>query len=249
MFVGVDGCKAGWFAIQLSEDNGWKVDVFPVVSSLWNQCNNASVILIDIPIGLRESGNQERRCDPVARKLLGPRRSSVFPTPCRPAIYAGSYQEACEINQRLTGKRLSRETWNISLKIREVDLFLDKEVSARLCIREIHPEICFWALAGCPMKHAKKKREGLLERMELLSLIYPQTTELMEYTLNEYKRKDVARDDILDALAGAITARLGKQGLMSISQTPEFDVRGLRMEMVYYHLFAHRVRIQDAGYR
>ena len=35
MFVGVDGCKAGWFAIQLSEDNGWKVDVFPDVSSLW----------------------------------------------------------------------------------------------------------------------------------------------------------------------------------------------------------------------
>jgi len=33
MFAGVDSCKAGWFAIQLSENNGWKVDVFPDVSS------------------------------------------------------------------------------------------------------------------------------------------------------------------------------------------------------------------------
>ena len=35
MFVDVDGCKAGWFAIQLTKDNSWKVDVFPDVSSLW----------------------------------------------------------------------------------------------------------------------------------------------------------------------------------------------------------------------
>jgi len=90
VFVGVDGCRAGWLAIGLETEGNWQVNVFPDVSSLWNHHRGASLILIDIPIGLKASGKAERRCDPVVRKLLGPRRSSVFPAPCRGAIYASS---------------------------------------------------------------------------------------------------------------------------------------------------------------
>ena len=233
MFVGVDGCRAGWLAIALETEGGWHVNTFPDVSSLWEHHRQASLILIDIPIGLKTGGKAERRCDPVVRKLLGPRRSSVFPAPCREAIYAGSYQEACDINQRLTGKRLSVENWNIIPKIREMDCLLSEDTSARGCIREIHPELCFRGLAGRPMQHAKKRNEGLAERTQLLQSIYPQTTEIINHTLSTYRRKDVARDDILDALSAAVTGLVGGDNLVSIPQEPEFDERGLRMEMVY----------------
>lgn len=236
MFVGVDGCKAGWFTVCLTEDKGWQVDVSPDISSLWNQCHQASVILIDVPIGLREGGTQERLCDTEARKLLGPkRRSSVFPAPCRPAIYAKSYGEACNINERMTGKRLSLETWNIIPKIREVDCLLSNDDAAKLRIREIHPELCFWALAGHPMKYSKKQREGLLERIQVLSSIYPQTPDIINDALSTYRRKEVSRDDILDALSAVVIARMGEEKLVSIPQISEFDARGLRMEMVYYY--------------
>ena len=233
MFVGVDGCRAGWLAIGLETEHDWKVNTFPDVSSLWDHHRGASLILIDIPIGLKADGRAERRCDPEARKLLGPRRSSVFPAPCREAIYASSYQEACDVNQRLTGKRLSVENWNIIPKIREMDCLLSDDASARGRIREIHPELCFWGLASRPMQHAKKRSEGLLERTQLLQSIYPQTSDIINHTLSTYRRKDVARDDILDALSAAVTGLMGKQNLTSIPQEPEFDEWDLRMEMVY----------------
>lgn len=233
MFVGVDGCRAGWFAIELGPEGNWQVNVFPDVSSLWNHHQGASLILIDIPIGLKTDGRAERRCDPKVRKLLGPRRSSVFPAPCRSAIYASSYQEACDINQRLTGKRLSVENWNIIPKIREMDCLLSADTSAKGRIREIHPELCFWGLAGRPMQYAKKRSEGLSERTQLLQSIYSQTPDIIAHALSSYRRKDVARDDILDALSAALTGLMGKQNLTSIPQESEFDERGLRMEMVY----------------
>lgn len=233
MFVGVDGCRAGWFAIGLESESSWQVNVFPDVSSLWDHYRQASLILIDIPIGLKTSGKGERRCDPIVRKLLGPRRSSVFPAPCRGAIYASSYQEACDINQRLTSKRLSVENWHIIPKIREMDCLLSENTAARGHIREIHPEFCFWGLAGQPMQYPKKRSEGLAERIQLLQSIYPQTTNIIDHTLSTYKRKDVARDDILDALAAAVIGLVGGENLASIPQEPEFDERGLRMEMVY----------------
>ena len=234
MFVGVDGCRAGWLAIGLESESGWQVNVFPDAYSLWDHHRQASLILIDIPIGLKTDGSAERRCDPIVRKLLGPRRSSLFPAPCREAIYTSSYQEACDINQRLTGKRLSVESWNIIPKIRQMDCFLSENAAARGRIREIHPEFCFCGLAGQPMQHAKKRSEGLAERTQLLQSIYPQTDDIIAHTLSTYRRKDVARDDILDALSAAVTGLMGGQNLVSIPQEPEFDERGLRMEMVYY---------------
>jgi len=237
-FLGADSCKAGWFTVLLSEDNDWKVDVFPDVSNLWNKYNSASMILLDVPIGLRERGPEERLCDIEARKLLSPkRRSSVFAAPCRQAVSAKTYEKASNINKQMTGRRLSRQTWNIIPKIREVDTLLSNDESARSRIREIHPEICFWALAGHPMKHSKKTKKGFSERMQLLESVYPHTNDMVDHAISTYRRNEVARDDILDALSAAVTAIVGVQSLISIPETVEFDSQGLRMEMLYcpYH--------------
>ena len=235
-YIGVDACKAGWFAVTLTHERNWKTtNIFTDIFSLWNQRRDAILILIDIPIGLRESGFKERSCDKEARRLLGRKRgSSVFPTPCRTAIYA-EVTEASKVNKRLTGRKLSKQVLGIIPKIKQVDQLLLADKTARKHIREIHPEVCFWALnRGKPMKHSKKKGEGFLERLEVLLSVYPYTKKVVDYALQEYLRREVARDDILDALVAAVTAYKEKEGLLAIPENPEVDSKGLPMEMVYY---------------
>lgn len=234
-YIGVDGCKAGWFAVVLSEGSNWKANIFPDISSLWNQCKDARLILIDVPIGLRDSDSNERSCDIETRTFLPPKRKpSVFVAPCRSAIYADSYEKASEINAQKTGRKLSKQVWGIIPNIRQVDQLLLADMTARSRIREIHPELCFWALNdGKPMKYSKSKKEEkektFLERMEVLLSVYPYTQDIVDCALRKY----VAKDDILDALVAAVTASKERQRLSSIPKTPEVDAKGLPMEMVY----------------
>lgn len=234
VYIGADACKKGWFAVMLGEGNNWQLDIFPNISSLWNQCKQARLILIDIPIGLRESNSNERACDIEARKLLGRKRgSSVFPVPCRDAIYA-DIKQASEINKRMTGRRLSQQVYGIIPKIKQVDQLLTANATAKRHIREIHPEVCFWALnSGKPMKYSKKKEEGLLERKEVLLSVYPYSEDILTFAERKYLRKEVAGDDMLDALVAAVTASLGRRGLLTLPKNPEVDSEGLPMEMVY----------------
>jgi len=237
VYIGVDACKAGWFAVVLAEGTNWKVNIFSDISSLWNQCKVARLILIDVPIGLWENEPSERSCDIEARKLLSPkRRSSVFSVPCRDAVYADSYEKASEINAQKTGRRLSKQVWGIIPKIREVDQLLLADMTLKSRIREIHPELCFWALnSGKPMKFSKKKEKekAFLERMKVLLSVYPYTNDVVDNALLKYPRRRVARNDVLDALVAAVTASRERQRLSSIPETTEVDSKGLPMEMVY----------------
>lgn len=236
MFVGVDGCRGGWLAIRIDESSTWGAEVFSDFTKLWEGCKNASLILVDIPIGLREHGRDERHCDKAARRLLGPDRGrSVFPAPCRPALSGKTFTEAGNLNENMTGKRLSQQTWGILPKIKQVDDFLLNNSTAQGRIREVHPEICFWALARRrAMQYAKTKSTGFGERYRVLLSLYPPTKQVLEHVLSSYPRKQVKKDDVLDALAAAVTARLGKKGLSSIPEHHEKDVRGLVMEMVCF---------------
>ena len=235
IFIGVDGCKKGWFAVKLKDGDEWEARVFQDIGALWAEFTDASVILIDVPIGLKEFGVEERECDVQARKLLGRgRASSVFRPPCRKAVYS-SMGQASDVNFKVNGKYLPRQTLNILRKIREMDQFLSVHKSARAVIRETHPEICFWALAGHrPMKHRKRKERGFLERKAVLEYAFPSSKGIIEDALKTYKRKDLAKDDILDALAAAITAKMGFGGFSTIPGIPQVDSKGLPMEMVYF---------------
>ena len=235
IYVGVDSCKAGWFTIKLLEQSNWEVNVFRDIYSLWNNCKDASLILIDIPIGLVEKGSNERLCDKEARQWLGHKRgSSVFPVPCRDAVYADA-TEASDINNKLTTRKLSKQVLGIIPKIRQVDQLLTSNNVAKLRIREIHPELCFWALNyRNPMVFSKKDRQGIRERKEVLFPRYPHCELIFKYAKHTYSRKDVAIDDILDAIVAAVTASKGEQALVTIPANPEIDSKGQPMEMVYY---------------
>ncbi len=231
--VGIDGCKAGWLAVYLNGGTDCKIEVFEKISSLWNQYKGASLMLVDIPIGLPLNGSSERECDKSARRLLGqPRGSSVFPVPCRGAVYA-NLANASDVNNRLTGKSLSKQTLGIIQKIREVDEFLIDHSEAQVIMKEVHPELCFWALnGGRPMLYSKKKQSGLSERKRVLRESCLFTDNLIECALAKYKGK-VKEDDILDALIAAVTASLNIYGPTAIPEPPEIDSKGLTMQMVY----------------
>ena len=125
--------------------------------------------------------------------------------------------------------------WGIVPKILQADQLMCADENARTQITEIHPELCFYGFAGNPMKHSKRKNEGFWERKDLLMDIYPPAGGIVEHALSKYMRKDVAKDDVLDALAAAITAKLGyEMGLKTIPENPEHDSKGLPMRMVYF---------------
>lgn len=231
-YIGVDGCKLGWFYVALDDESGWSIGVVKEINELLPQIRLSKVTLIDIPIGLRECDKNERLCDLSARKVLGKRRSSVFPAPCRSAIYCTAYEQASHTNYLNTGRKLSKQSWAIANKIKEVDIFL-RENSHINNVREIHPEVCFWALNNKnEMAHSKKKKEGFEQRVKVLSGYCSQYNDIIAKSLNSYLRKEVAKDDILDAMVGAVIARNNKN-LETLPIKPEVDVEGIKMEVVY----------------
>ncbi|MGQ9688426.1 MAG: DUF429 domain-containing protein [Desulfobaccales bacterium] len=232
--VGVDGCQGGWLAVSLSPDLAPKCGLFIDIASLWAACHRAALILVDIPIGLPEAA-PDRACDRAARKLLGPRRASVFPVPCRAAVYAPDYDTAIKINETVTGKKLFRTTWNLIPRIRQVDGLLRGDARARRVIREAHPEVLFWGLnGGRPLAFAKKDRRGEGERLRILGNLYPSAETFFGEQAERLDRKKTGRDDLLDALAAAVTGLLGGKKLKTLPEIPEHDALGLPMEMVYY---------------
>jgi len=84
------------------------------------------------------------------------------------------------------------------------------------------------------MEYKKSRTEGFNERLDVIRNVYGGCEELVKDALSKFKRCDVAKDDVLDALIGAVTARFGYNSLKTIPDAPERDEMGLPMEMVYF---------------
>ncbi|MFN2364196.1 MAG: DUF429 domain-containing protein [Halarsenatibacteraceae bacterium] len=235
--IGVDGCSRGWFMIGENDNNQLSYKLYDNIQLLWQDNHDLKLALIDIPIGLKETGPEERKCDKLARKKLAKRKYSIFPAPCRQALSACSWEEANRINKKVRGKGLSKQSWNIASKIDQVDSLIKAEPEINNIFREAHPEVVFWALnSKSEMSFNKKTAEGYQERLNLLNSYLPEFEILLESILDDYYRKDLARDDILDALALYLAAKLNFNDdweLKSIPAEPELDPEGIRMEIVY----------------
>ena len=181
-------------------------------------------VAIDIPIGLPESG--PRPADVEARRRVGPRRNSVFPAPARAVLGAATYAEACARSRQVSGKAISKQLFNILGKIAEVDALVTPAVQERFV--EMFPEWSLTVLAGAPMSHPKSKAAGVAERTAALGAAFGD--EALAAHLRA--RPPQARvDDVLDAFAGAWTARRLARGCAE-RIGGEVDARGLRMEVV-----------------
>ncbi len=228
--AGIDGCPGGWVVatVPVTVDGGLVLaevcvvaDLGAVVAAL--ESGRLTAAAIDIPIGLPASA--PRACDIEARRLLGPRRSSVFPSPVRSVLKATTYAEACAASRAATGKALSKQTFNIVAKIREVDDVVSPRLQDRLF--EMCPELSLAELAGGPMAHNKRTAEGRTERIDALGSVYVDVTAWLEPPPH-----GAARDDVLDALAGAWTALRYVAGTHRRLGGREIDATGLRMEVI-----------------
>lgn len=205
-YVGVDGCSGGWFAVEY--DTGTdavgthaRYDTFAAVVEAHA---DAERLLVDMPIGLPASGR--RRCDEAARERLGSRASTVFFAPCRAVLTAADHGEASAVNREHTGYGLSIQAWNLVPRIREVDTVLRNGSGVQSWVAESHPELCFAALAGGPIESSKSTSAGRDARLDVLRTSLPEVDDVYETCLDSYYRKDVARDDVLDALVLALSA-------------------------------------------
>jgi predicted RNase H-like nuclease len=207
--IGVDGCASGWIAASRDA--------------------RGAIIAVDVPIGLLECG--ARDCDVEARRLLGVRRSSVFPAPIRPILAATSQADASRIRRSIEDKGVSIQTWAIVPKIVEVDGFLRADEARREIVREVHPEVSFFFLNGeRPMSAAKRKAVGQAER---LSILRHWGGEAIIDALARRRELDCKADDIVDALVALWTAeRIARGTAISIPGRPPLDAYGLRMEML-----------------
>jgi predicted RNase H-like nuclease len=204
------------------------VRVLPSLGEVVSALESARVaaVAVDIPIGLAADG--PRDCDREARRLLGPRRSSVFPAPVRPVLDATSYADACAISREHCGKGVSKQLYNILGKIREVDGVATPQLQAHLF--EACPELSFAVMSGgTPMRHNKRTAEGRAERVAALVTALGDVAPLVDFV--DAPPKGASRDDVFDAFALAWTARraLTRSCIRLGGQT---DETGLRMEVI-----------------
>ena len=209
--AGVDGARGGWVvagddgSVELVDALG---DVFADV-----RAGRLDAVAVDMPIGLPARPGERRACDIAARRLLGPRRSSVFPAPARCFLGAPTFSD-------VTGMPV--QAFHLLPRIAEVDHLIDGAVQGRVV--ESHPELAFIRLnGGSVVRTAKRSREGLGQRTRLLGLAaLPRPP------------RGARTDDVLDALALVHTARRIAAGTAErLGDPTATDERGLRMEIAW----------------
>lgn len=232
-YLGCDSCSAGWICFILDIDMNWKLELYKTIQKFWSNYFDARLILIDIPIGLRKSSGTPRLCDAEARKYLTRKRSSsIFPTPCREILKIDRYSEANKMSKKICGKGLSKQTWNITSEIIEVDSLLRNDDYAKNKFIECHPEVCFTALNDDkPLENYKKTDKGIKKRIKLLRSYLKFEQDPLELGLEKFSRKEVAIDDILDVWVLAISASFGKKNLEFLPEYYEYDSEGLPMRI------------------
>lgn len=219
--LGVDGCPGGWVGALVSAGAvDWWSGSFADMLAL-----RADVLAVDIPIGL-PVGPERRRADVEARELLGPQRSSVFFTPPRVVLEAGSQPEATRLSRAAGSVGVSIQTFHILSKVAEVD---DAVRAGRGPVIEVHPEVSFRRLAetvGAPVAFASKRTaRGREQRLDVLRRWLP------ELVVPSPRPGRAAADDCLDA---AVTAWSGQRWLEGQADVlgDEVDAVGLPMRII-----------------
>jgi predicted RNase H-like nuclease len=213
--AGVDGCRAGWVVASDDGDNvsvGVETSIAPVLQRF-------RVIGVDMPIGLPVTW--DRAADRLARRFVSPRSMTVFPTPPRQLLGARSYREANERSKRIFGKGVTKQTYNLLPKLREVDALLtDADVER---VVEVHPECALRAMTGTVLP-SKRTPIGRALRQDALRPVFGDVVDA--------RLSGAAPDDVLDALAVLWSVRRYVAGEHIVFGDGSRDERGLRMQII-----------------
>lgn len=239
-YIGVDWASRGWLAVS-TDGQDWAAEMHPSMHSIWFTYRDAEAILVDIPIGL--PSEKRRECDREAKAMLpGTRTSSVFWTPCRAAVEANTYEQAKKENEDCRGDGLSSQAWGLIPRIQEVDRLLRDHEDARETILESHPEVCFEVFADNGTLSTKHDDAGKAERIACLEAVDDSVEGKHERLVSEHVENVPAwarrigtsnRDDLLDAMALALTAKRGAGDFTTLPDNPPVDEAGLPMQIVY----------------
>ncbi len=222
LVLGADVWDGRWVGVVLDDGAAPRALVAPTVAELVARAEDGgpplAVVGLDIPIGLHDDA--PRAADLAARRVLGPRASSVFATPVRAALEAADHAEAVRVSRAAIGAGVSVQAYGLRHRVLEVDAWVR---SARAGgpggrrVVEVHPEVSFAAMdGGRPLAARKKSWAGAVRRRSLLAahgVVLPD--ELGEAGA-------AAVDDVLDAAAVAWTARRVARGeARSLPDPPE----------------------------
>lgn len=230
--VGITACSVGWVAVKL-DNSSWDVSVFKTISECVAINKDCKVFVVNVPIGVLNGSQDERICDKNARIFFSGDNNIEIPfVPCREALYCSSFGVANVINKRLTGRYLSPQMWELCEKIKELDKFIIEDISFREKFIECNVELAFYSLSGKRNKNNKVLLSGYNERRNILTSIYSKTDEILNYSIENFQRKELKTHNVLDALCLALNGINGlKYGFMKIPSNLEFDDFGIRMQI------------------
>ena len=219
--AGADGCRTGWVVCRRDSNGNLGIRV---VKTLAEACEGLSILAVDMPIGFVDVPRPPRACEVEARRLLPGKASSVFPTPCRPALDCTTHAEANALSRSL-GIGLNQQTFHLFPKMREVDALMRGNRDLHSIVYEAHPELAFARMnGGKPVLSKKRKPEGFAERLDLL--------EQHGFAWRPQTVPGAGRDDVLDAIAVCRTATLIANGTATrLGPEHERDRHGLPMNI------------------
>ena len=229
--AGMDACPGGWVAVMV-DVTGKHIPVMRPLRGFWDVLltpERPEIVAVDMPIGFLEKAVRGGRgCERAARERLGMRKSSVFSSPSRRALYTTNYEAACAANAKTAehAPKLSQQTFALFDKMREIDARITPELQKR--IFETHPELCFTLIReGEPCAHPKKTKEGEQERVEALQKVSFDKEFLRLETFTPFGN---VREDFLDACACAWSAqRILFNAAEVLPHEPARDANGLEM--------------------
>ncbi|GGN98549.1 DUF429 domain-containing protein [Haloarcula pellucida] len=234
LHVGVHWSGESWLAVAFDADGYDHTAVFEGIGDCWSRYEEtASQILVDVPVGLVESGDPVRRCDALARSVLGPRRAAVFDPPVREATRKRRYSTANRVHERKSDAPLSEAAFEAREGIAMCDELLREVPEAAAVVRESHPEVCFRAFAGEPLEYDRETAGGYAERMRTLAHYDRDAPPLVQNAAEATAGHDVTVADVLDAVVLAYTVRPGEGKLRTLPADPPTDTAGLPMALVY----------------
>ncbi|WP_123538601.1 DUF429 domain-containing protein [Halosimplex salinum] len=234
LYVGVDWSGGSWVAVAFDPSGFDHAAVFEEVGDLWVRYEEvAERVLVDLPIGLVEEGEEGRRCDELAREVLGPMGRTVVTPPVREATRKRRYPAAQRVNERKAGRGITERAFAMSDAIAAVDELLRNVPEAHAAFAESNPEVCFRAFAGEPLEHSKAYAAGYAERMRTLAQYDRDAPPAVQAAAASTEGHEVAVADVLDAMALAYTAAPGDGTLRTLPADPPTDAKGLPMGITY----------------
>ena len=194
---GIDGCRFGWVVAEEKTKGDLSIQLIESLNYLESVISKKAIAGIDIPLAIHEKGF--RMADAEARVLLKSRASTIFSAPAKETLLSDNYNDACAINESICGKKISKQSWFLFSKIKEARTIFC-QAHKKIKLYEVHPELSFMAMNDMRViELGKKTDEGFKMRHKLVKKLFSKFD--FEQTRANFKRCDVADDDILDAIA------------------------------------------------